>query len=131
MRRVIPLLMAIILAAGCAYAAQELTQKAIEEKYAPDMDWFSAECAMETVIPDGLSEREVEIYRMAYADGHFDALHPAYVEGRYVLNTKTKKFHYTNCYETLLIDSANREHLYEDRDTLIYKGYKPCKKCNP
>ena len=45
----------------------------------PEMDWYSLESSKDTVVPEGLSEREIEIYRAGYANGHFDALNPAYV----------------------------------------------------
>lgn len=98
---------------------------------APDMDWFSAGEAFKAQIPDGLSEREAEIYRMAYARGHYDALHPGFIDGEYVLNTKTKKYHLTNCPNTLLIHSANREHFTGSLDELHKNGYSPCGTCKP
>ena len=61
-------------------------------------------------LSDGLTDRAAEHYRAAYANGYYDALHPAYIEGRYMLNTETKKFHLTNCPSTLLIESNNREY---------------------
>ena len=100
------------------------------------LDWYSRESASKAPIPEGLSEREIEIYRAGYADGHYDALHPAFVEGLYVLNTKTKKFHLSNCMNTLLILSENREHTELSSEILMnegYKGnkYKPCGECHP
>ena len=58
-----------------------------------EQDWFAKQSAEEAMLPEGLTEREAEIYRAAYANGFYDALHPAYIEGKYMLNTKTKKFH--------------------------------------
>ena len=60
-------------------------------------DWYALEQSQKAVLPEGLTEREAEIYRAGYANGHYDALHPAFIEGLYVLNTKTKKFHLSNC----------------------------------
>ena len=95
------------------------------------LDWFSKQSAEEAQIPDGLTEREAEIYRAGFAYGHFDALHPAFEKGKFVLNTKTKKFHLTNCLTTLLIDSKNREHSTLSAEQLMEQGYKPCGQCNP
>ena len=95
------------------------------------LDWYSRESASKAPIPEGLSEREIEIYQAGYADGHYDALHPAFEEGLYVINTKTKKFHLSNCMTTLTIDAENRKHSYETPEALMEQGYKPCGQCNP
>ena len=130
MRRVILLCVVLLLAAGSAYAAvHEMT--AIEAKYTPFMDWFSAEEAMKAEVPEGLSEREAEIYREAYAIGHYSALHPVHYEDMYVLNTSSGKFHYSDCINTLLIDTKNREHRYETKEQLVAQGFKPCGTCKP
>lgn len=46
----------------------------------------------------------------------------------YVLNTKTKKFHYSNC---SYLPTANRLDTDDSRSEIIDEGYVPCKKCNP
>lgn len=46
----------------------------------------------------------------------------------YVLNTKTKKFHKPSC---SYLPTSNRRDSSESRDSIINKGYVPCKKCNP
>ncbi len=94
-------------------------------------DWFSQQSAEEAILPEGLTEREVQIYRAAYANGFYDALHPVYIEGRYMLNTKTKKFHLTNCPTTLLIESGNRECSTETPEELMARKYRPCGQCHP
>ena len=96
-----------------------------------EMDWFSKQSAQDAIIPEGLTEHETEIYRAAYANGFYDALHPAYIEGTYMLNTKTKKFHLTNCPTTLLIESNNREYSTLTPEELMAKKYKPCGQCHP
>lgn len=95
------------------------------------LDWFSQQSAQEATLPDGLTDREIELYRAAYATGFYDALHPAYIEGKYVLNTKTKKFHLTNCPTTLLIESNNREYSTLTPEELMESKYKPCGQCHP
>ena len=97
----------------------------------PELDWFAIQSADEANKPEGLSERELEIYRAGFANGHYSALHPAYIEGVYVLNTKTKKFHFTNCMTTLMIETDNRKHSTLSPEELISQGYKPCGQCNP
>ena len=46
----------------------------------------------------------------------------------YVLNTKTKKFHKPSCGS---LPTANRQDTSESRDSVMAKGYVPCKRCNP
>ena len=94
-------------------------------------DWFATQLSVEATLPEGLSEHEVEIFRAAYANGVYDALHPAYVEGKYMLNTKTKKFHLTNCSSTLLIETRNRAFSRQTPEELMSEGYKPCGQCHP
>lgn len=96
-----------------------------------EQDWFSLQSAQEAALPEGLTAREAEIYRAGYANGHYDALHPAYTEGVYVLNTKTKKFHLSNCMTTLNIETSNREHSTLSPKELMANGYKPCGQCHP
>ena len=53
------------------------------------------------------------------------------IEGLYILNTGTKKFHYSNCSSVTSMSSANKQEYRGDRDTLIAQGYTACGKCNP
>ena len=94
-------------------------------------DWFSMESARNAAVPEGLTEREEAIYRAGFASGHYDALNPEYIEGLFVLNTKTGKFHLSNCMQTLLINTGNRQHSTLSARELTEQGYKPCGACNP
>lgn len=51
-------------------------------------------------------------------------------DAKYFGNTSTKKFHSPNC---SVVKNTKSENLYYamDRDSMIEKGYTPCKKCNP
>ena len=49
----------------------------------------------------------------------------------YVLNTNTKKFHYTSCRSVKTIKDKNRKDYYGTRDELISRGYSPCGNCHP
>lgn len=49
----------------------------------------------------------------------------------YVLNTKTKVFHYASCRHVSSIKDANRKNFTGSRDTLISRGYSPCGSCHP
>ena len=127
MKRAMVLLVLLMLSFFCFVLA-----KAGSMLYSyPDLDWFSIQSAEETAIPDGLTEREIEIYRAGYANGHYDALNPAYIEGMYVINTKTKKYHLSNCMATLTINSENRAHSTHSPEELESEGYKPCGQCHP
>jgi len=49
----------------------------------------------------------------------------------YVLNTNSKKFHYTWCSSVKNMKDKNRKNFTGTRDEVINKGYQPCKICNP
>ena len=50
---------------------------------------------------------------------------------KYVLNTKTMKFHFPSCVEAERITEENRKNTTTTRESLIDQGYTPCQKCNP
>lgn len=56
---------------------------------------------------------------------------PASSRKRYVLNTKTMKFHLPGCSEVNRITDENRKNTTTTRESLIELGYTPCQKCNP
>ena len=56
---------------------------------------------------------------------------PASSRKRYVLNTKTMKFHVPNCSEISRITEENRKNTTTTRESLLDQGYTPCQKCNP
>ncbi len=49
----------------------------------------------------------------------------------YVLNTSTKKFHYSTCYVLDRTNDSNKENYQGTREELISLGYSPCGICNP
>ncbi len=49
----------------------------------------------------------------------------------YVLNTNTKKFHYSSCSSAKKISDANRQEFSGTREELIAMGYSPCGNCHP
>lgn len=53
------------------------------------------------------------------------------VEATYVLNKNTKKFHLQTCGSVSDIKPQNKEVSSESRDSIIKRGYDPCKRCNP
>lgn len=56
---------------------------------------------------------------------------PSSVRKKYVLNTKTMKFHLPSCSEVDRIAEENRKNTTTTRESLIDQGYTPCQKCNP
>jgi hypothetical protein len=50
---------------------------------------------------------------------------------QYVLNTNTKKFHYSSCSSVKSIKEGNRSDFKGSRDDVISMGYSPCGRCNP
>ncbi len=53
------------------------------------------------------------------------------VQGNYILNTKSKKFHLTTCPNCDSISEKNKKEYQGSRDALIDDGYTPCGQCNP
>lgn len=50
---------------------------------------------------------------------------------KYILNTRTKKFHLPDCESAKDIGKGNREERTAKREDLIEEGYDPCKICKP
>lgn len=49
----------------------------------------------------------------------------------YVLNTKSKKFHFPSCGSAANMSASNRSDVVATRDELIARGYSPCGNCEP
>ena len=56
---------------------------------------------------------------------------PASARKRYVLNTKTMKFHLPSCSEADKTTPENKKTTITTRESLIDQGYTPCQKCKP
>ena len=87
----------------------------------------------------GLTEAELEAYRLGFAQG-YDAAKGADTAAEtlmdtdapaYVLNIKSRKFHRPSCPSAGSIKPANREDVRLTREEIIRKGYVPCKRCDP
>lgn len=53
------------------------------------------------------------------------------VNGTWVLNTSTKRFHLPGCGSVPTIKEKNRSDFTGEREELIRQGYKPCGNCKP
>lgn len=53
------------------------------------------------------------------------------LEENYILNIKSKKFHYTDCSGLENAKKKNLEEYNGTRNNLIKEGYEPCGTCNP
>lgn len=53
------------------------------------------------------------------------------VQGSYILNTKSKKFHLPTCPNCDTINDKNKKEYQGSRDALIDEGYTPCGQCQP
>lgn len=95
------------------------------------LDDEAYKAAQAAKLPDGLSDREAELYRQAYAEGYYAALHPADEQDRYILNTNSHKFHKPGCSSAASISKSNRQVFEGTRDEVIRLGYTPCGVCNP
>lgn len=49
----------------------------------------------------------------------------------YILNTNTKKFHYTTCSSVNDMKEKNKQEFFGTRDEAISNGYSPCGCCKP
>lgn len=49
----------------------------------------------------------------------------------YILNTNTKKFHYTYCSSVEQMSDNNKREYTGSREDIVSQGYSPCKRCNP
>lgn len=98
--------------------------------YATGQAWGEETTAIQTPEPEIVS---LEITDTSEDMPEFRAILPG--EGEelltYVLNTKTKRFHYPYCNGVLDMKDENREDFYGTRDEAIERGYKPCGTCNP
>ena len=63
--------------------------------------------------------------------GKTDAVTSGKESGTYILNTKTMKFHRTDCDSVKNIKSENRKEYTGERGKLINEGYEACKSCKP
>lgn len=52
-------------------------------------------------------------------------------DARYVLNTKSKKFHYPSCHSAAKISAENYAEFDGTRDEIMGRGYTPCGNCDP
>ena len=67
----------------------------------------------------------------ASVTGKTDAGTSGKESGTYILNTKTMKFHRTDCDSVKKIKSENRKKYTGEREKLIDEGYEACKSCKP
>lgn len=49
----------------------------------------------------------------------------------YVLNIRSKKFHYPHCNSVLAMKEKNKKEFSGTRTEVVEMGYIPCKNCNP
>ena len=53
------------------------------------------------------------------------------ISSKYILNTNSKKFHYSSCSAVDRMSESNKQEYSGSRQDLINRGYDPCKLCNP
>lgn len=89
-------------------------QPSVSGKYGREKEDETTVAIPETVVaPETVAVQQTEVQRTSQS---------------YVLNTKTKKFHYPICGS---LPTSNRKDTDMSRDEIIGRGYQPCKKCNP
>lgn len=52
-------------------------------------------------------------------------------EKYYILNVKSRKFHYPDCESVSKMAEKNKSEFWGERDVVLEQGYKPCGNCNP
>ena len=89
-------------------------------------------------IPGNLNEHEAEIYRQGYMAGYYaaqhgaiDERHPENDDGHYIVNIKSKLFHYPSCNGVQSMNERNKMDFYGTREEAIEAGYSPCGMCDP
>jgi hypothetical protein len=120
----------LIICALCAFAIAADDPVSLLLEYPEPL----VRAAMLAVPPEGLTEREVDLYRLGFADGLNAATSRAYrgeEEMLYIINTATKKFHDPECRNANTMATVKREERYCTRQELIDEGLVPCKNCNP
>ena len=74
-------------------------------------------------LPESSPEADSEINNVDDTSVDFE-------NAAYILNKNTKKFHYPYCGSAKQIKEKNKA-VGNDRDDIIARGFKPCKRCNP
>ena len=66
-------------------------------------------------------------------DDHFDEQNEDDLTEQftYILNTNTKRFHYSWCDSVKDMSEKNKKGSNDSREDIISEGYIPCKRCNP
>ena len=136
------ILLSVILS-GCS-SSQEIHDKAYQEGYnAAIQEVGSYEDGYNTGYSEGHTAGVDECqqdYDKAYDNGYQIGYKDGFDAGKgetspddsyYVLNTSSKKFHLPSCSGVSAMSSNNMRISYDDRQTIIDEGYKPCKECNP
>lgn len=67
----------------------------------------------------------------AFSDYEENEKHAESINGSYVLNTSSMKFHYADCSSVAKMSEKNKETFDGNREELINSGYVPCGYCNP
>ena len=72
--------------------------------------------------------RNLDADTLAPGDKPVTDPHPS---GPYILNTNTKKFHYSSCSAVKQMSEKNKQTSYDSRASIISQGYSPCGICKP
>lgn len=109
-----------------ASAQTQNTTPASQKETPADAGQTAAAAASEPQAPSAAQPQENTA--PAVEEKPQDSAPPATNGLTYVLNVKTKKFHYPTCNS---LPTTNRQDSSESRDSIVAQGYVPCKRCNP
>lgn len=127
-RHIIPLVLCIILLAGCS--AKETSKENIEILGADGTPAKEYSTFNEVITDSYVGENNdmpnyIDGSDTAVADGN-----QVSVSATYFGNKNSKIFHKANCSSAQKTKEENRVYL-STRDEFVSKGYSPCKICNP
>lgn len=133
MKKACIVLAVAVLALCVAYAEPAVSALLDAYQHEVGVDAYTAAQYIEP--PDGmkLSDVEMEIYRLAFAEGYWSSENPEEADlfMEYHLNINSKKFHRPSCMSAISMSAQNRQIEHRRRSEIINMGFVPCKMCNP
>ncbi len=81
----------------------------------------------DSILTPGENKEEVEDTNII----ENETIEPEQNVVEYIVNTNTKKFHYSTCRSVKTMKEKNTMHYKGTRDELIGQGYSPCQNCHP
>lgn len=134
MKRIIAVICLFLCFTGCTSDAQDESRASTINETAATVIPAETTVTEELTIPKATEEETIPTTIVAEVETV--ATEPEIVEETeyqttYVLNTNSKKFHYSHCSSAGDIKESNKSSFTGSRDEIIAKGYSPCGRCDP